>query len=99
MSTVLLIRLGNALSGWLRLLLSMALGADELTVPVTTVLDCPPLRFEVDVHDPEATREPPRPLEVVEQRPREVAHQGHAAFDRGRGRLEVPGQVARALGI
>ena len=50
-----------------------ALGGDEVAVPVEAVLRHALERLEVDVDDPEAPREAERPLEVVEQRPEEVA--------------------------
>ena len=56
-------------------------------------------RVEVDVDDPEPVRVPERPLEVVQQRPHEIAAQGHALLHRDGGCFEVAVQVAQALGI
>src|SRR6266487_3810573 len=53
-----------------------SLPRDEVSVPVEALLGHPLERREVDVHHAEALPVAPPPLEVVEQRPDEVALHG-----------------------
>jgi len=75
------------------------LRSDELAVPVATIFDHAALGFEVDVHDAKAARKAPRPFEVVQQRPGEVAAQRDASLQCGGRGLQVACQVTRALRI
>ena len=67
---------------------------DDVAVPVRAVRRDPPLRLEVDVDDAEALRVAPRPLEVVQERPDEIATHVDAPArsprDAARVALEVP---------
>src|SRR5690606_13518712 len=65
--------------------------------PAGAVLRGALLRGVVDVHEPEPARVPPRPLEVVHQRPHEVAAQVDAVGDRPRRRPEVADEEVDAL--
>ena len=69
-----------------------AVRGDHLGIEVGAVLRCALLGGEVDVHDAEALRVALRPLEVVEQRPDEVAAHVDA---RPRARVRPP-RCARA---
>src|SRR5205085_6703651 len=55
--------------------------------------------FRSDVHDAEALRVAERPLEVIEQRPHEVAAQVHSLLRGRTRRLEVLAQVRDAQRI
>src|SRR6476646_5162285 len=54
---------------------------DDLGVPERAVLQQASLGLVVDVHEPEALAVAPGPLEVVHQRPGEVALQRHPGID------------------
>ena len=69
---------------------------DEVAVPLEAVLRRALERLEVDVDDPEATRDTEGPFEVVEQGPEEVAPHGHAVRDRRSECIEVPSIYACA---
>src|SRR5579859_6897123 len=56
--------------------------ARQLREPAAAVLHDPFLALEVDVHDPEALRVAERPLEIVEERPGEIALHWHAILFR-----------------
>ena len=59
-----------------------SLRGDEVAVPVVARLGHPFERLEVDLDDAEPARVAERPLEVVEQRPDEVAAHRDTALDR-----------------
>ena len=63
---------------------------DPVAIPERAPLRDAPLRLEVDVDDPEALRVPVLPLEVVEQRPDEVAAHVDPGGDRLLDGREVP---------
>ena len=64
---------------------NLSVRRDDFGVEARAVLRRPPLRSEIDMHDAEALGVTERPLEVVEQRPREVAAQIDALLDGARG--------------
>src|SRR3954447_20381141 len=76
-----------------------ALRGDEVAVPVEAALRHALERRVVDVDEPEALPVAPRPFEVVEERPREVAAQGHALCDGARRAGEVAVEIRLALRI
>src|SRR5690606_30393134 len=69
---------------------------DQPRHPPSAVLDGAHLRVVVDVHDPEALAVSVAPLEVVEQRPHEVAAQVDTLAHRPVGGGEVASQVVDA---
>src|SRR3712207_5792601 len=74
-------------------------GPGHLGVPAGAVLRRALLRLVVDAHDAEPPAVPPRPLEVVEQRPQEVAPDVEpvgAGLQRGG---EVVAHVRGAVGV
>src|SRR3954454_24150672 len=68
----------------------------DLRVPARAVLGGALEGLEVDVDEPEALGVAEGPLEVVQQRPHEVAAQVDALADRAVGRAEVPVEVLDA---
>src|SRR6266545_7084630 len=72
---------------------------DHLRVPQRAVLGGAPLGGEVDVDQAEPLRVSPGPLEVVHQRPGEVAAQGHACRDRGVAGAQVRVDVGGAFAV
>src|SRR6185295_14546919 len=76
-----------------------AAARDHLGVKAGARLGGAPKRPVVDVDDAEALRIAMAPLEVVEQRPGEVAAHGGALFDRAADGAEVLAQVSDAQGI
>ncbi len=76
-----------------------ALGRDEVAVPVGAVLGDASLGRVVDVDDAEPHRVAPRPLEVVEERPREVAAHVGAGGHRVGHAAGVAGEVVHPLGV
>src|SRR6478609_7869568 len=72
---------------------------DEVTVPRAAALERAPLRVVVHAHDPEALVVAAAPLEVVHQRPREVAADVHAVGDRAGHGLDVAVEVRDAVGV
>src|SRR6266540_1678572 len=72
---------------------------DHLRVPQRAVLGGALLGGEVDVDEAEPLRVSPGPLEVVHQRPGEIAAQGHARGDRGVAGAQVGVDVAGALAV
>src|SRR5262245_3794748 len=75
----------------------VALGGDEVVVPGERGLGGAVLGGEVDVDEAEALVEALRPLEVVHQRPDEVAAHVHAGLHRLVHRPDVAVQVADPL--
>src|SRR4029453_8343608 len=67
--------------------------------PVGAFLGDPSLGGVVDVYEPESLGEAPGPLEVVHQRPDEVAAQCAAVCDGSVGGSEMAVQVFDALGV
>src|SRR5436309_9751930 len=67
--------------------------ADDFPIEERAPLQGAPLGREIHLHDAEALRVAVLPLEVVEQRPREVAAQVDSLPDRPVRRLEVPAVV------
>src|SRR5438874_13618597 len=57
--------------------------------PIDTSLHATTLRGVVGVHDAEARARAVRPFEVVHQGPDEIAAEGNASGNGGRGRVEV----------
>src|SRR5438874_13466672 len=72
---------------------------DEVPVPVEAPLRHPLERRVIDVDDAEALPVPPAPLEVVEQRPDEVALHGGARLDGPTDCGDVPLEEAAARRI
>ena len=72
---------------------------DQVAVPGEARLRDPPQRRVVDVDDPEPLPVAMRPLEVVEQRPDEVARDRDAVGDCALDRVDVPGEERLPLGV
>src|SRR6266542_4221485 len=72
---------------------------DHVAVPARAVLEDPALGREVDVHQTEAPGVALVPLEVVEQRPDEVAAQVDALLQRLMGGAEMPLEETDAVGV
>src|ERR1700728_420430 len=73
-------------------------GGDGAKNPAA-LLDRPRLRGVIDEDHTEALLVAPRPLEVIEQRPHEVAGERHPVGDRPGRRTEVLAQVLDALEV
>nr|ACR50752.1 conserved hypothetical protein [Streptomyces longisporoflavus] len=73
--------------------------ADDLGVPVSAGLDRPPLRRVVDMDEAEPLVVAVRPLEVVQQRPREVPGQRHPLAYGTRAGRQMLLQIAGALRV
>src|SRR6185503_16991189 len=67
---------------------------DHISIPPPTVLHRPLLRLKIDVHQPEPHLVPERPLEVVEQRPDEIAAHRSAMTERTLHLIDMAAQVA-----
>src|SRR5215510_2151909 len=76
-----------------------ALRGDEVPVPREAVLRHPLEGVEVDVDDSEAAGVAERPLEVVEERPEEVAAHGHARRDSRSDCVEMALEVGDPPGV
>ena len=74
-------------------------GPHQLAVPAPGVLDGALLRREVDVGDPKTTVVAEGPLEVVEQRPGEVAAHVRSGVDRVGHRADHVLQAGTAAGV
>jgi hypothetical protein len=73
--------------------------ARDAPEPGAAVLDDAPLRREVRVGEPEAAAGPHGPLEVIHERPAEVALHWSTGFDRAQHSREVLSEVVDARGI
>src|SRR5690348_6648531 len=76
-----------------------ALVGDEARVPLAAVFDDPPLRGEIYVYQAEALAIALRPLEVIEERPDEIAHHRRPMLHSIADRAQMLAQEAHALGI
>src|SRR5258708_8847583 len=65
----------------------------DLGIKMDRVFDPPFHRSEIDVHETEPSAVAERPLEIVEQRPHEIAADGHARLDRIEHRPEIAAQI------
>src|SRR6266478_8845863 len=74
-------------------------GGDDFGIEVRTVLRRALQTCEVYVHNPKALGIAERPLEIVEERPYEVAAQIDAALHGGVDRLDMLAQIVDAQGV